>query len=258
VLTPAQARPDEGPKEGHRDVSQSVHSGSDPILVAFAVREELRPFRKRAGDLAGWDLLLTGMGSRNAEWAIGRAWERRLPGFVLTCGFAGGLNPALAGGAVLFATDEGSRLPPVLRRLGASPATFQTVDRVIATAAEKRELWRSTGADAVEMESGVVRSLCRDRGIPSATVRVISDTAAEDLPLDFNRLVGADGRLRYARLATALARSPASLPALLRLRRQTRFAAERLADVLVSLTADRSWWPAPGGGAAGRSVSGSR
>jgi hypothetical protein len=118
------------------------------------------------------------------------------------------------------------------------------VDRVITTVGEKQKLRASTGADVVEMESCYVRALCRNRGIPSATLRVISDPADQDLPLDFNQLMTAELQLSYVRLMCALARTPAKIPALLRLQKQTELAARNLARVLVEVLADRPV-PAP-------------
>ena len=85
------------------------------------------------------------------------------------------------------------------------------------------------------MESEAIQTLCRARGIPCATVRVISDTANEDLPLDFNQLAKADLSLNYSKLALAIVKSPGKIPALLRLQKHSKLAAERLAGVLVQV-----------------------
>jgi adenosylhomocysteine nucleosidase len=64
----------------------------------------------------------------------------------------------------------------------------------------KRRNYGETGADAVEMESAAIHAVCREHGILCATVRVISDTANEDLPLDFNVLAKPDHSLDYSKL----------------------------------------------------------
>jgi nucleoside phosphorylase len=162
------------------------------------------------------------------------------PAVVLSAGFAGALAPSLRVGEVLFDADEPSGLAPVLAQAGATRGTFHCAERVAATAAAKRALRAATGADAVEMESGVLRALCRDHGIPSATVRVISDAAEDDLPLDFNDLMTERWRLNYWRLTAQLLRRPAALGRLLRFRRQLARAAEDLAAVLLNVLAARS------------------
>lgn len=204
-------------------------------LITFAVTPEAAALRRQLGPRAGLRLLLTGMGPANARRALADALAERQPGRVITSGFAGGLNPGLTPGTVVFEADPIVELQPALLAANALPGRFHCVQRVASTAREKRSLWQATGADAVEMESAVIRRLCSERGIPCATVRVISDAADEDLPLDFNRFLTDDLRLNYARLAVALARSPGKIRRLLRFQRRAKAAAERLAAVLLAV-----------------------
>jgi nucleoside phosphorylase len=212
-------------------------SESRKVLVCFALKEEARPFQQLAGARSNIRVVLVGMGKRNAERAIRAALEEDRPDLVLTCGLAGGLRPDLATGTVVFAADPEAGLEPALLAAGAKPARFYCAERVVVTAAEKRALRESTGADAVEMESQPIRDVCREQKILSATVRVIQDAAQEDLPLDFNQLLTPAQEMSYAKLALALLKSPGKMGALIRLQKQTQLAAGKLAQVLVRITA---------------------
>jgi uridine phosphorylase len=253
------------------------------LFLTFAVKEESRPFQKLIGSRSDLRVLLTGIGQRNAEKTIRKVLAEQPPQLVITCGFAGGLNPELATGTVIFSADEDFASPinppsapptegrqisdargefpswegsgvgsatqepatrseflvSALLSAGARPAKFHCAKRVAANAEEKRALRQSTGADAVEMESGVIRAICREHNIPSATVRVISDAANEDLPLDFNRLMDADQNLSYSKLALTLLKSPRKVGVLLKFHKVTRASAERLANVLIKIISDQ-------------------
>ena len=215
---------------------QEGRGGPAKTLICFALEQEAEALPPKI-----WSehatVLITGIGRKNAEKSLRDFLALNSPKRVFTCGFAGGLDPELANGAVLFATDD-AQLREELLGAGARLAKFFSAGRIATSVAEKRELHRTTGADAVEMESEAIHAVCRERRVPCATVRVISDTAHEDLPLDFNLLSRPDSSLDYGKLAWAIAKSPGKISALLRLQKNCRIAAERLAEVLAKVI-----WP---------------
>lgn len=209
-----------------------MQTNNSKTLICFAVDHEAGPFRRHARAFPEVRIIVTGMGIQNARSGLVSALQGNSFSAVITSGFAGGLNPALPLGAVVFDADAGFTLIGSLKAAGAIPGRFLCAERVMATAGEKKRAWAATHLDAVEMESGVIRELCRGRGIPSATVRVISDVADQDLPIDFNRFMTPDQRIDYVRLVWALARSPAKVPRLLRFAGESRAATRQLAKVL--------------------------
>jgi adenosylhomocysteine nucleosidase len=202
------------------------------ILVCFAVKEEAKSFSQLIASQPSIRILVTGMGRHNAESAIRAALAEERPRIVLSAGFAGGLNPDMASGTVVFATDKGTAMETKLLVAGALSARFHCASRVATTVKEKRALREATGADAVEMESDAICAICRERKVPVAIVRVILDAENEDLPFNFNLLMTPDQRLDKRKLVLALLKSPGKSAALLRLQRQSRAAGEKLAAVL--------------------------
>ena len=204
---------------------------TDAGLICFAVKEEAEPFVQRRP--AGVKVLLTGMGRQNAEATLRAELARREPRWVMTCGFAVGLNPNFSRGTVIYEADPGFPLTTELIYAGAEAARFLCSPQVVNTLTEKQILRQTTRADAVEMESGAIRAICNEHGIASATVRVISDAAHENMPLDFNRMMTAHMRINYLKLIGALLRAPAKIGPLIQFQRQTRAAARQLAEVLL-------------------------
>jgi adenosylhomocysteine nucleosidase len=203
------------------------------LLVCFAVKEEARFFPNWLHlHCQAW---MTGMGRRNAVEGIRKAIELVQPKRVITSGFAGGLNPALKFGAIVYEQDFDAGYDSRLEELGAVRASFHCSRRVAITAAEKSALWKSTGADVVEMESSAIRNICREQKIPSATIRVISDDASQDLPLDFNALMTPEDRINYAKLLWAVVSRPQKIAKLIQFQQQTVAASRRLGEVLGEL-----------------------
>ena len=154
-----------------------------------------------------------------ARLAVERLRARGVSGLI-SFGLAGGLDPALAPGILIVPRtvvqgDERWDVDPALvARLGGSTGHILAGgDGVLATSAEKAALRRTTGADAVDLESAAAAR----SGLPFAALRAVCDPAERDLPRA--ALVALDARGRIGALhvlAAALAR-PAELPALVRL-----------------------------------------
>src|SRR5688572_25694851 len=107
------------------------------ILITFAVKEEMKFFPGGPGIRR----YITGMGRDNADHAIATAIAEIRPRLVLTCGFAGGLNPILKSNEIIFSADEGTPLHDTLKQAGATPVSFFCARRVAITAEEKQRLW---------------------------------------------------------------------------------------------------------------------
>jgi hypothetical protein len=173
------------------------------LIAACATLSEERAARR-----AGWTAVRVGVGVRRGVPA----------GELVSFGVAGGLN-GIAVGTLIDATrvvdEDGATLweGPGLG-LG-RPATVVATRRLIDDAAELRRLRERTGADAVDMESGILAATGRLRGV----VRAISDTPDEPLgPL--GQAVTPEGRPRPLGVLLALAADPrGTLRALANIRR---------------------------------------
>ncbi|MGA2750646.1 MAG: hypothetical protein ABSG59_17885 [Verrucomicrobiota bacterium] len=222
----------------HRDAYGPAGRLAKPpvdLLVCFAVTEEMKFFRTESWKTGSVQVWVTGIGRHNAAENIREAIAKVQPDRVISAGFAGGLNPALKIGTVLYEQDFDAGFAHELEELGAIPARFHCHRRVASTVAEKRALWLETGADAVEMESSVIRTICREFKIPSATVRVICDDASQDLPLDFNALMTSEDRINYLKLIWAVLSRPGRIPKLIQFQHQSMDAARKLGAVLEDL-----------------------
>jgi len=185
----------------------------------------------------GLEVWVTGVGPDNALRCGEIALDTTRPGRVFTSGVAGALNPEAQVGWVFHEIDEGFPGADRLRSTAARPGRMVTLDRVVITRTEKARLHGETRADLVDTESAPLRDLARARGIPSATVRSVSDTAHGDLPLDFNRVYTDDKVLHPGWLALEIARAPWKIPGLIRLGNDAQKASVRLAEVLLQTLA---------------------
>jgi adenosylhomocysteine nucleosidase len=163
-------------------------------------------------------------------------------------GMAGGLDPTLVCGAVLLPQDvaacDGSGAagatvsltsPQWRQRLRAAlPASCIAGEGTLLTCEQplgrdaKAAAWHRSGAAAVDMESAAVGQVAAQARLPFIALRVIVDTAADELPAAVIA-AGAGGRLRLGRLLGGLLRAPEDIGALIRLSARYRIATRTLA-----------------------------
>jgi adenosylhomocysteine nucleosidase len=143
---------------------------------------------------------------------------------LVSLGLAGGLAPGLRPGALIvpsevivggerFATDAA-----LSHLLGGTRAhVLFAGDTVVATTAEKQRLYQTTGAVAVDLETGVLARAAAGHGVPFAVLRAICDPAERALPPAALTALDAHGVIGTWRVLASVAAHPGQLPALLAL-----------------------------------------
>ncbi len=199
--------------------------------ITFALPEESRDFahalrhsgvagndscRALLGNLGSHEVLLfhTGMGEARTRERMARLLEEHPVKRVISAGYAGGLDPGLSAGALFFARNYSTpqllaQAEAILKGAAVHTGVLATTMAVLETPEDKARLARETGADGVDMETAAIDALCRERGVPMLSLRVISDTAREELAVPFSVCFdAATERPRPAALIGFLLRNP--------------------------------------------------
>jgi adenosylhomocysteine nucleosidase len=244
------------------------------VLVTFAVEAEFAPWRRlrnlcdiKVGEVtvsqaqigrAQVDCVVTGMGMENARRVADAVMQTPYQ-FCISAGFAGALSDAHSIGDVLVAeavqqlgkskTLQCSRnLVYAARDDGAKHVKlFLTTDHVVRTVEEKVQL--APFAGGVDMESFAIALVAQAHSLPMVAIRVISDTTRRDLPVRIDTMVDEEGRLSIGGVVRQVVSHPLQLPALIRLGRESKTAAEALAHFLEAYIKKLSFsshgWPPP-------------
>ncbi len=195
---------------------------------------------------------VAGMGACRAVAATNALVDAVSPDQVVLLGFAGGLDPRLRPAALLpisWALNEDGTVvqigddtftPAVPRVVNDEPSrdtqrSLVTVDRLVETVAAKHRAFARYRCSAVDMETYHVAHLLAQRGVPLAVVRSINDTADMSLPTAVIDWVKPNGKTDAVAAARYLMAHPWQASTLLRLGKNARLAAARLADAVQSL-----------------------
>jgi len=237
------------------------------VLVTFAVEAEFAAWRRRRAfhlfDYAGLKLwrtkvgaadvavLITGVGGQAAIQAMDlmmrMADKEMYFDVVLSSGLAGALCDGLGVGDIVApkellaemqhaeVSSERLAVDAELRELalehGAKPANcLFTTDQILVKASQKKSC--ASRAQSVDMESFDVVKEALAWGARGVVIRAISDSATEDLPINFNLTLTNKREVSIAKVLLQLLKNPFALPALIQFAKQSRRAGELLAAFL--------------------------
>jgi len=93
------------------------------------------------------------------------------------------------------------------------------LDEIAFLPETKRSLFGGTGALCVDMESHAVIHAASLEAIPFVALRVVADTASDEIPRAASYALAPDGGVQAWSLALALAKNPADIAGLLKLRK---------------------------------------
>jgi nucleoside phosphorylase len=240
------------------------------ILVTFALENEFASWRSmhkfesaKLGETgvhvaefssAQVTVVLTGVGARRSGMAASEIMREEYDSFdcCISSGLAGGLRDNYRIGQVLAARRVFAEAPradgssQLLESSGAMLSfaadcgatvadQFYSADHIVSSAREKQLLGEVS--DAAEMESFEILYAAQAAGLPAAAIRAISDTVAEDLPIDMSQVFSDRGQVSIPRVLGRVALKPSSLPGLIRLGKNSAIAAQSLARFLDSYVA---------------------
>lgn len=195
------------------------------MIVAVTGLERERRILVEARGGPGIEVIVGGGDAVRLEREIDRSAARA--GGIISIGIAGALAPDLRPGAwvvgdavrgadLAMPTDQAWRERLVARLPDARGGLILGVGTIVATAAEKADLHRTTGAIAVDMESHVAARVAARHRLPFAVARVISDAADRTLPPAARVGMRADGGIDLPAVLRSLLADPLQLPALIR------------------------------------------
>jgi adenosylhomocysteine nucleosidase len=181
----------------------------------------------------------TGAGPKSCASKIDNLLRNERPDFLLSSGFAGSAREDLQVGDLILAENFSdpellSKAREVLEARNPRRIKLFSSTSIIDSMAERNEIARAHGADAVDMETETIARACAAHRIRMLSLRVISDSAREPFPAPPNLLFDIERqRTDFARLGLYLMIHPLRIGRFLNFARRVTRAREALTRAII-------------------------
>lgn len=226
----------------------AIEAGGLVDLMDSVTSARAEGFVARRGTLKGRHILLieSGPGASRAARATETLIDAHRPSWVISAGFAGGLQPELKRHDIVMAdgvsSTDGRRLAIDLRvdptelSQGVHVGRLLSVDEVVRLPDEKQALGKQHDAIAVDLETFATAEVCQQRQTRLLAVRILTDGMDEQLPADIQQLTDQPSTLaRLGAAVGAIWHRPSSVKDMMALKENALVGSDRLAKFLVGV-----------------------
>jgi len=228
----------------------SFESGGFVDLLSDVVTTRCHSFLEYTAQLNKQRIVVvdSGVGCDSARIAAEELITVHRPKWIISAGFAGGLQDELRCGHILMANKivdcHGKQLSVGMnidsQTIAGSKSLHSgrllTVDHLVQKETEKRALGKKYDALACDMETMAVAEVCQQQKVRFLSVRIISDAVNDTLPPEVARLLNQKTfASKMGAAAAAIFNRPGSVKDMWKLKEDALKASDRLAKFLVSM-----------------------
>ena len=215
------------------------------IAITFALRAESAQLaaqlhEKKINDrpIVIWH---TGVGQKHCLLRMNEFLKSEPPDYLISSGFAGGVDADLQVGDLILAENFSDRqllakAEQILTAYKVKPVKLFTSATIIDSIADRNEIAHANNAAAVDMETAVVADVCATHGVRMLSLRVITDSVQDPLPVPPAVLFNIDRQQTdFATLLRYLLRHPGATRRLLNFSGQIARARAVMTNAIVAL-----------------------
>jgi len=215
------------------------------IAITFALRAESNQLaaqlhEKKINDrpIVIWH---TGVGQKRCLLRMNGFLKSEPPDYLISSGFAGGVDADLQVGDLILAENFSDRhllakAEEILAGGKVRAVKIFTSTTIVDSIADRNKIARANSAAAVDMETAVIAEVCARHGVRMLSLRVITDSLQDPLPVPPPVLFNIDRQQTdFARLLRYLLRHPGATRRLLNFSGQIARARAVLTSGIIAL-----------------------